>query len=72
MKDVQFPDAKHVVVVMDNLNTNRPSSVYKTFPPAEAKRILDCQRARTAFLLFLSSIVAEGRQTKAIPVGLFI
>ena len=24
---------------MDNLNTNKPSALYETFPPAEAKRI---------------------------------
>lgn len=39
--DVHFPDAKRVVLVMDNLTTHRPSSLYKTFAPAEAKRILD-------------------------------
>ena len=39
--DVHFPEAKRVVVVMDNLNTHRPSSLYKTFPAPEAKRIMD-------------------------------
>ncbi len=39
--DVHFPDAKRVVVVMDNLNTHRPASLYKAFPASEAKRILD-------------------------------
>jgi hypothetical protein len=39
--DVHFPDAKRVVVVMDNLNTHRPASLYKAFPAPEAKRILD-------------------------------
>lgn len=39
--DVHFPNAKRVVVVMDNLNTHKPSSLYKAFPAAEAKRIVD-------------------------------
>ncbi len=39
--DVHFPNAKRVVVVMDNLNTHRPSSLYKAFLAVEAKRILD-------------------------------
>ena len=39
--EVHFPKAERVVVVMDNLNTHRPSSLYKTFPPEQAKRILD-------------------------------
>jgi len=39
--DTQFATATRVRVVMDNLNTHKPSSLYKTFPAAEAKRILD-------------------------------
>lgn len=39
--DVHFPNAKRVLVVMDNLNTHKPSSLYKAFPASEAKRILD-------------------------------
>ena len=39
--DVHFPRAKKVVLVMDNLNTHSPSSLYATFPPEEAKRIAD-------------------------------
>jgi hypothetical protein len=39
--DTHFPSARRVVVVMDNLNTHRPSSLYKAFPAPEAKRILD-------------------------------
>ena len=29
------------VLVMDNLNTHTPASLYEAFPPAEAKRIAD-------------------------------
>jgi len=39
--DVHFPTAERVVLVMDNLNTHKPSSLYKAFPPAEARRILE-------------------------------
>ncbi len=39
--DVHFPNAQRVVVVMDNLNTHKPSSLYKAFAAPEAKRILD-------------------------------
>jgi hypothetical protein len=39
--DVHHPDAAHVVLVMDNLNTHHPASLYEAFEPAEAKRIWD-------------------------------
>jgi transposase len=39
--DRHFPGAERVVVVMDNLSTHKPSSLYKAFAPEEAKRILD-------------------------------
>ena len=35
-----FPDAEKIILVMDNLNTHKPASLYKTFPPAEARRII--------------------------------
>jgi hypothetical protein len=38
--DVAYPDAVCIHVVMDNLNTHKPASLYETFPPAEANRIL--------------------------------
>jgi hypothetical protein len=37
--DGHFPAAERIVLVMDNLNTHAPASLYKTFPPAEAARI---------------------------------
>ena len=37
--DVHFPNAARIIVVLDNLNTHRLSSLYATFPPAEAHRI---------------------------------
>jgi len=39
--DEDFPDAEKVVLVMDNLNTHRPASLYEAFEPSEAKRIWD-------------------------------
>jgi hypothetical protein len=39
--DRRFPEADKVVVVLGNLNTHGPASLYEAFEPAEAKRILD-------------------------------
>ena len=39
--DVQYPDAEKSVLVLDNLNTHTPASLYEAFPPAEAKRLAD-------------------------------
>lgn len=38
--DVGFPEAERIRVVLDNLNTHGPASLYKRFEPAEARRIL--------------------------------
>ena len=38
---VHYPKASKVILVMDNLNTHSPSSLYETFPPAKAKGLLD-------------------------------
>lgn len=39
--DEDYPDAEKIVLVMDNLNTHSGASLYETFEPREAKRILD-------------------------------
>lgn len=39
--DEQFPEAIKIKIVLDNLNTHNPSSLYKAFAANEAKRILD-------------------------------
>ena len=39
--DELLPKAKKIILVMDNLNTHNPSSLYEAFPPEEAKRILN-------------------------------
>jgi len=38
--DVHYPQAKKVHLVMDNLNTHDGASLYETFPPEEAHRLL--------------------------------
>jgi hypothetical protein len=37
--DVHYPTARTIRVVLDNLNTHTPATLYETFPPAEARRI---------------------------------
>jgi len=39
--DVLYPEARKVILVMDNLNTHNAISLYETFPPEEARRLLD-------------------------------
>jgi DDE superfamily endonuclease len=39
--DVHFPTAERIVLVLDNLNTHEPASLYQAFAPAEAKRLWD-------------------------------
>jgi transposase len=38
--DIHFPHAEKIRLVMDNLNTHTPASLYVAFLPAEARRIL--------------------------------
>jgi len=39
--DVIHPQAKRITLVMDNLNTHTGASLYKAFPPDEARRLMD-------------------------------
>lgn len=39
--DGDFPHAKKVILVMDNLNTHTPGALYETFEPKEARRLLE-------------------------------
>ncbi len=39
--DVHYPEAEKIVLVLDNLNTHTPASLYAAFPPAEATRLAD-------------------------------
>ena len=36
--DEDYPDRERIVLVMDNLNTHHPSSLYEAFVPGEAHR----------------------------------
>lgn len=40
LSDVMYPNAEKIILVMDNLNTHAPSSLYKAFTPEEARRII--------------------------------
>ena len=37
LADVGYPQAEKMVLVMDNLNTHTPASVYEAFCPQEAR-----------------------------------
>ena len=37
--DERYPQAERIVLVMDNLNTHTPASLYEAFDPTEAKRL---------------------------------
>ena len=39
--DQDYPDRERIVLVMDNLNTHHPASLYEAFEPAEARRIAE-------------------------------
>lgn len=38
--DTMYPNAEKIILVMDNLNTHKPSSLYKRYPAGEARRII--------------------------------
>lgn len=37
--DVLYPHTEKIILVTDNLNTHTPASLYKAFPPEEARRL---------------------------------
>ena len=39
--DTLYPRAEKIVLVTDNLNTHSPASLYKAFPPEEARRLTE-------------------------------
>lgn len=39
--DVHYPETERIVLVLDQLNTHSPASLYAAFPAAEAKRLAD-------------------------------
>jgi hypothetical protein len=40
LAEVVYPQAEHIDVILDNLNTHKPAALYETFPPEEANRLL--------------------------------
>ncbi len=38
--DKRYPEAEVIRVVLDNLNTHKPASLYEAFAPEEARRIV--------------------------------
>ena len=40
LSDAAYPEAEKVRVVLDNLNTHRPASLYEAFEPKEARRVI--------------------------------
>ena len=40
LSDVMYPDAEKIILVMDNLNTHKPASLYKRYEAEEARRII--------------------------------
>lgn len=41
LADGRYKDADTIVLVMDQLNTHTPASLYETFPPEEARRLAE-------------------------------
>lgn len=41
LSDVHFPGATKIILVQDNLSTHTTTSLYATFPAAEARRLLE-------------------------------
>ena len=39
--DQDYPDKERIVLVMDNLNTHHPASLYEAFEPSKARRIAE-------------------------------
>ena len=40
LADEHYPTAPRIAVVLDNLSTHSPAALYQTFPPAEARRLV--------------------------------
>jgi hypothetical protein len=41
LADVRYPDAKKIILVMDNLNIHALASLYLAFPPEQARRLAE-------------------------------
>ena len=45
--DDRYPEAERIVLVMDNLNTHSPASLYQAFAPEKARRLWESWRSTT-------------------------
>ena len=41
LSDKHFPHSKKIVLMLDNLNTHKPASLYEPFPASEARRLVE-------------------------------
>ncbi len=41
LSDKHFPEASKIVLVQDNLNTDKPASLYEAFAPEEARSLVE-------------------------------
>ena len=41
LADEDYPDAKRIVLVLDNLSTHKPAAFYEAFEPEEARRLAE-------------------------------
>jgi hypothetical protein len=51
-------------LVQDNLNTHTPASLYETFPPAEARRILQRLDSEAALRRHVEAVESERNQQR--------
>ena len=50
LADEAYPASEKIRVVLDNLNTHKPASLYETFEPKEARRIRSSCHSQRSFL----------------------
>ena len=71
--DEDFPHKERIVLVMDNLNTHHPASLYEAFEPAEAQRLEIHYTPKHGSWLNLAEselgVLARSAWTAGYPVG---
>jgi len=67
--DEQFAGAEKIVLVMDNLNTHTPASLYASFLPAEARLVAEHGGDRTFGACASVSGRAHGHQSPPAKAG---
>jgi hypothetical protein len=41
ISDTHFPEVRKIVLVLDNLSTHKPASLYEAFPAPEVRRLVE-------------------------------